>query len=336
MASIRKRGSRYQARIHRRGFPTLAKTFLTQRDALQWARKAEVAVEQVSVGRSLRRLTVREMVERYATEVTPTKKGARTERLRLNSWASSKLGPALVDEVRPSMLAEWRDKRLAAGLAGSTVRNDLNTLSAVYRHAASEWGYERLENPVARLRRPPLNPGRTRRVATEELEAIKAHTNSETLPAIVDLAVETGMRLSEIISLRWQNIDLEKRTAVLPDSKNGHRRVVPLSPNAVAVISTFKQSPVIRLDGHVFNITPHAVTTAFRRAVARVQRHTEKRLGVDLHFHDLRHEAVSRLFERGFNVMEVASISGHRSIQMLARYSHIQTTHIVDKLASAD
>jgi hypothetical protein len=242
----------------------------------------------------------------------------------------------LVDEVRPRMFAEWRDKRLADGLTGSTVRNDLNTLSAVFRHAASEWGYERLENPIARLRRPPLNSGRTRRVSAEELEAIKIHTDSETLPAIVDLAVETGMRLSEITSLQWQNIDLAKRTAVLPDSKNGHRRVVPLSPSAATTLSALRQRPLIRLDGQVFNVTPHAVTTAFRRAVARVRRHTENRLGADLHFHDLRHEAVSRLFERGFNVMEVASISGHRSMQMLARYSHIQTTHLVDKLASAD
>ena len=334
MASIRKRGNRYQARIHRRGFPALARSFLTQRDALQWARKAEVAVERGSFGRPSGRLTVREMVERYAAEVTPLKKGARTERLRLNAWARSKLGVMLVDEVRPRMLAEWRDKRLAAGLAGSTVRNDLNTLSAVYRHAASEWGYERLENPAARLRRPPLNPGRTRRVSTDELEAIKAHTDSEALPAIIALAVETGMRLSEITILQWRNIDLAKRTAVLPDSKNGHRRVVPLSPNAAAVLSTLKQSPVLRLDGHVFNITPHGVTTAFRRAVARVQRHTEKRLGVDLHFHDLRHEAVSRLFERGFNVMEVASVSGHRSMQMLARYTHMSTSKIVQRLST--
>jgi integrase len=332
MASIRKRGGRYQARIHRRGFPTLAKTFLTQRDALQWARKAEVALEQVSAGRTLRRITVREMVERYASEVTPTKKGARTERLRLNAWARSKLGPMLVDEVRPSTLAEWRDRRLADGLAGSTVRNDLNTLSAVYGHAASEWGYERLENPTARLRRPRLNPGRTRRVAEDELAALKTHTDSETLPDIIDIAVETGMRLSEITNLQWRNIDLAMRTAILPDSKNGHRRVVPLSPTATNTLSTRKHGGIRKPDDRVFQVTPHAVTTAFRRAALRICRESKGRIGVNLRFHDLRHEAVSRLFERGLNVTEVAAISGHRSLQMLMRYSHPSASRIAKKL----
>ena len=119
---------------------------------------------------------------------------------------------------------------MAAGRAGSTVRNDLNTLSAVYRHAASEWGYEQLDNPVSQLRRPSLNPGRSRRVSTLELDAIKSNTESGALPAIINLAVETGMRLSEIVGLRWINIDLEQRTALLPTTKNGHRRIVPLPP----------------------------------------------------------------------------------------------------------
>lgn len=332
MASIRKRGNRYQARIHRRGFPTLAKSFLTQRDALQWARKAEVGIERASVAGVAKRLTVREMIDRYATEVTPFKKGARTERLRLKAWTRSAFGSMWIDDLRPQQLAKWRDERMAAGRSGSTVRNDLNTLSAVYRHAASEWGYEQLDNPVSQLRRPSLNPGRSRRVSTLELDAIKSNTESCSLPAIIDLAVETGMRLSEIVGLRWINIDLEQRTALLPTTKNGHRRIVPLSPKALATLSAQRSAVIQRLDGRVFTVTPHAVTTAFRRAALRARRESFDQLCMDLRFHDLRHEAVSRLFEQGFNVMEVASISGHRSLQMLYRYCHLNALALTEKL----
>jgi len=335
MASIRKRGSRYQARIHRRGFPTIAKTFLTQRDALQWARKAEVGIEQASISGSAKRLTVSEMMDRYAAEVTPSKKGARTELLRLKAWTRTPIGAMWMDDVRPPHLAKWRDERLATGRAGSTVRNDLNTLSAVYSHAASEWGYEQLDNPVSHLRRPSLNPGRSRRVSTLELDAIKSNTESDSLPAIVDLAVETGMRLSEIVGLRWINIDLEQRTALLPTTKNGHRRIVPLSPKALATLSAQRSAVIQRLDGRVFAVTPHAVTTGFRRAVSRVRLESSDQLCVDLRFHDLRHEAVSRLFEYGLNVMEVALISGHRSVHTLQRYTHLTPSQVAFKLAKS-
>ena len=331
MASIRKRGNRYQARIHRRGFPTLAKSFLTQRDALQWARKTEVDVEKASIRGGYARTTVRDLVTRYATEVTPRKKGARSERLRLRAWAQSPFGAMRVDEVRPPLLAKWRDDRLASGRAGSTVRNDLNTLSAVYRHAASEWGYDGLENPTSPLRRPALNPGRTRRVSNDELSALKELTASPDLPAIVDLAIETAMRLSEIVSLSSDHVDLVECTALLPDTKNGRRRIVPLSSKAVNVLES-RLLPLTNKSSRIFPITPHAVTTAFRRAVVRLHKNSKGQLGGNLRFHDLRHEAVSRFFERGLNVIEVAAISGHRSIQMLARYSHLNPSAIAQRL----
>jgi len=331
MASIRKRGDKYQARIHRRGFPTLAKTFLTQREALQWARKAEVDVERVSIRGGYARTTVRDLVMRYAKEVTPRKKGARSELLRLRAWAQSPFAAMGIDDVRPPLLAKWRNDRLASGRAGSTVRNDLNTLSAVYRHAASEWGFDGLENPTSPLRRPALNPGRTRRVSDEELSVIKDLTASADLPAIIDLAVETAMRLSEIVSLSSEHIDLVQCTALLPDTKNGSRRIVPLSSRAIEVLRS-RLLPLENKNSRVFPITPHAVTTAFRRAVVRLHKNSKGQLGGNLRFHDLRHEAVSRFFGRGLNVIEVAAISGHRSIQMLARYSHLNPSAIAQRL----
>ena len=250
----------------------------------------------------------------------------------LSAWAESHSRERPADRVRAAELALWRDNIIAKGLSGSTVRNYLNTLSTVYRHASAEWGFHQLENPVARLKRPSPAKGRTRRVTHAEIAALKAATESDYLPPLIDLAVETGMRLGELTSLCWRNVDLTSRTAHLPDTKNGDSRTVPLSRRATEILLTARGKVVQQFDGRVFAISPHAVSVAFRRACARVAKQTNEKMGCDLHFHDLRHEAVSRFFELGLNPMEVAAISGHRSMQMLARYTHIRPTSLVARL----
>jgi integrase len=330
MAAIRKRNGKFQARIHRAGFPTVSKTFLSRSDAQRWARETEVRLERT--GLVSKALTGRDAIGRYLENVTPSKKNARVETQRLRYWQRDDLSTQPLDRIRVSDLARWRDKRLAEGLSGSTVRNYLAALSAVYRHAASEWGYQQLENPVARLKRPSPGKARTRRISDAELEVIKAVTQSRHLAALIDLAVETAMRLSELVNLRWRYIDLNARTAHLPDTKNGHPRTIPLSTKAVETLRGLRQNIFQQLDGQVFGLTPHAVTVAFRRACSRARKQSEGRLAADLRFHDIRHEAVSRLFERGLNPIEVASISGHRSMQMLARYTHISTASLIAKL----
>ena len=230
MASIRKRNGKYQARIHRRGVGFISKTFLTRGDALGWARQAEVNVERLALGP--RCPTLSELLDRYALEVTPHKKGARTEKYILRAWKESPFGPRLADAVPPAQYAKWRDERLRAGTAGSTVRNHLNTLSTVYRHAATEWGFQQLANPVAQLRRPSPGKSRTRRVSDEEIDALLSVTWSRSLTPLVRLAVHTGMRLSELLNLQWRHINLSTQTAYLPDTKNSRKR------HAEAVLTT--------------------------------------------------------------------------------------------------
>jgi len=330
MACIRKRRGKYQARIHRKDCPALSKTFLTRVDAQRWGREMEIQLERD--GTPAPNTLLVQLLNRYLGTVTPSKKNCRVETQRLKRWAKDPLGGKKIGAVTAHDLATWRNERLAEGLSGSTVRNYLATLSAVYRHAASEWGYPHLANPVARLRRPAPGKARTRRVTDEEMGHVKSATESAYLAALIDLAIETGMRLSELIELRWNHLDLDARTAFLPDTKNGHSRTVPLSTRAEQTLRSLRQGVVQRLDGVLFPLTPHAVTVAFRRACKRVQRASGGSLAVNLRFHDLRHEAVSRLFERGLNPMEVAAISGHRSMQMLARYTHIRPTSLLDKL----
>jgi integrase len=142
---------------------------------------------------------------------------------------------------------------------------------------------------------------------------------------VVRFALATGMRRGEVLSLKWRNFDEVGRVAVLPLTKNGDARRVPLSSAALKVLKEEAQAPVWSIKGVVFDVHPIAMDRAWRRACSKA--------GIaDLHFHDLRHEAVSRLFELGLNAMEVASISGHRTLSMLQRYTHLKAEDLARKL----
>jgi len=331
MASIRKRNGKWQARVFRKGFAALAKTFINKADAITWARRLEVDMERGAFDAHTGTPTLSDLILRYLDERTPKKKNWRKETYTLEQWRQETLSAAPASDIKASQIAKWRDEQLAIGKASGTIRNSLAALSAVYQCAALDWGYEGLENPVAKIRRPPPAKSRARRVTQEEINFICASTESEFLSVLVQLAVETGMRQSELAGLLWENINLGRRTALLPDTKNGDTRTVPLSSAAVELLAQWqKRGNVSAIKGPIFGITPHAVAVAFRRAVRRA-----RAPGIeltDIRFHDLRHEAVSRLFERGLNAMEVAAISGHRTLQMLARYTHLRAEDLALKL----
>ena len=156
------------------------------------------------------------------------------------------------------------------------------------------------------------------------------------------MPVATGMRLSEITLMRWDNIDFRQRTLLLPDTKNGDARTIPLSTTAITTLLALREPSGAARSGRVFDISPHAVTVSFRRAVRRAraayivelatQGKPDRGLLCNLRFHDLRHEAVTRLFEKGLNTIEVGTISGHKTIQTLKRYTHLRATDLVGKL----
>jgi len=145
------------------------------------------------------------------------------------------------------------------------------------------------------------------------------------MAAAIELALETGMRRSELLGGRWSHVDLARRTWFLPQTKNGRSRTVPLSPRALAILESLIY-PALDHGTPIIGMTPNALRLTWERLC--------KRTGVrDLHFHDLRHEAISRFFERGLSVPEVATISGHRDFRMLARYTHLRAEDIARKLA---
>jgi integrase len=331
MASIRQRNDKWQARVKREGV-IVEKTFLSRRDAEKWARLTEVDIERGTFDPKPRQPaqaaprppeTLADLLQRYAIEVAAQHRSF-TTLVNLNTLKRT-LGGIVLADLNSQAVARWRDERLKA-VQGASVARELNTLSAVLNHARKEWCYP-ITNPVGDIKRPAQGGRRDRRITPDE----EARLLVELAPhyaRVGRFALETAMRRGEILSLVWRNADTGGRVALLPMTKNGEARRVPLSLAALAVLREQReaQGDVLDIGGRVFPIHPLSLDRAWRKACARA--------GLEgLHFHDLRHEAVSRLFERGLNVMEVAAISGHKTLAMLHRYTHLRAEDLAKKLS---
>lgn len=340
MANITKRGDKqYRVRIRRDGHPSLSKTFDTKTEAAAWAGRVEADIRRgSSVDLAAQRTTFREVATRYQDEVTPQKRSAKSEIYRL-TLLINEFGDYFVNNIRPLEIAKFRDKRLET-VAAQTVIHDLNTLSAVIQHARREWGIQLAENPVSLVRKPKRAQGRDRRVTPTELAYLlqAAADQAAGLAPVIELALETSCRLGELLSLTWAGVNLKSKTLQLEQTKNGDRRTVALSKRAVEVLAALPR----RIDGRVFHWAgADSFEKTWRRCVERAKglyleevpsRKRSATFLEDLRFHDLRHEATSRLFERGLNAFEVASMTGHKSMQMLRRYTHVEAIALAKKL----
>lgn len=276
--------------------------------------------------------TLRDVLAYYTETVSVNKRSYQTEVYRVKALCDL-IGDLTLQEITSAHIAAFRDKRLATPhprdssktLATSTVKLELMLLSHVFNTAIAEWGMDTLTNPVLKIRKPKAPPGRSRRMTSlEEKKLLRAaclHPNLE-FYALIVLALETAMRQGELLSLTWQNISWSKRTALLPMTKNGDIREVPLSRKAYDIL---KHHLTPKATGQVFTYTSNGLKSSWKSFI--------RGLGIeDLHFHDLRHCAISSLVERGLNTIEVATISGHKSMAMLKRYSHLHAYKLVDKL----
>ncbi|WP_167313479.1 tyrosine-type recombinase/integrase [Ralstonia insidiosa] len=339
----------YQARIRRKGFPHLSRHFPTHDEAERWMLETEAELRaRIAAAKQApplpqmppepqpeapketpeQRLVVADLLKRYETEETPKKKGASVEAIRLRALMKSPLALIRVEELALRDLREWRDQRLKK-VAASTVNRDLNLLNAVLKLALQEWDVAIPKSVFNGVRRPKSPPPRDRRLSVKEQAALFdacAETRAGYLRQIVELALETGMRQSELVALTWDRVILPNRTIRLMtgQTKNGHGRAVPLSRKAVEILESI--APESRRRRRVFpGLTGEAVKRSFIRTCGRA--------GIkNLRFHDLRHEATSRLFEKGLNVAEVASITGHKDTRMLMRYTHLDASKLADKL----
>ncbi|MEX3629295.1 MAG: site-specific integrase [Burkholderia sp.] len=341
MAALTKTPSgTWKATIRRVGWPTVAKTFRTKRDAEDWARRTEdEMVRGVFIQRApSEKTTVADALDRYEREIVPIKKTStqRREGARIRGLKAY-FGKYSLAAVTPDLVGRFRDERLASGKANNTVRLELALLGHLFNVAIKEWHIGLIFNPVANIRKPSPGEGRDRRLSNIEqaklLAAVDKHANPM-LGWIVRIAIETGMRQSEILSLRRSQIDLARRVVRLTDTKNDSARTVPLTKLAATTLQQALENPVRPIDTDlVFFGEPGKDGKRRAYQFTKVWNTIKKGTGlVDFRFHDLRHEAVSRLVEGGLSDQEVASISGHKSMQMLRRYTHLRAEDLVKKL----
>lgn len=331
MSSIRKRGDKWQARVHRKEHKPVVKSFNNKADALKWARNVESQLDLGTLAPKQSMPRLMPMLERYVEEVTPTKKGAPQERYRAAQFKKTKLAAMYLDKITGEVVAQYRDQRLTEVL-NNTVRLELAFLSVVFEQCRKEWGLA-LSNPVKQIRMPKPGKPRQRRLEAGEEDALLAAckaSGAHYLHSFVVLAIETGMRFGEIAGLQWDNVSVGNRTIFLPDTKNGHPRNVPLSSRSLSAINALPRS----ISGKVFWVKAGSIRSAFLIALdkAKAINAGNPMLMAGLRFHDLRHEAVTRLFEKGLNPIEVGMVSGHRTLSMLQRYTHLRVATVLEKL----
>lgn len=327
MASIRKRGPyQWEVRIRRKGYPAQFATFERKSDAETWANDVESEMGRgVFISRKeAEQTTFKEAIERFVEEFIPGYAHPKKMESRAKIIKNSPLSLMTLASIRGKDVAEYIKDREDEGRSSQTILHEVNMISRIFEIARKDWGMESLSNPTKNVNKPKQGKGRTRRLEKgEEKKLLK--NSSEKLKPIILFALETAMRRGEIAMMRWEYVDLKKRYVHLPKTKNDEARSTPLSPAALQILKNLPQN----INGNVFGMTGNTITKKFTAAVAKAKLQ-------DLRFHDLRHEATSRLFENtDLDFMEIKSITGHKSMQMLARYSHLRAHKLADRLAGA-
>lgn len=313
MATIVQRGNKWRVQIRLRGV-TRSNTFERHADAKAWAARTESQILDGLQGNASRNKTFGDIAQRYLKEVTPQKRGKREESYRIGRILQTRLSTIYLADLRSQDIADWRDERLKEVSSASVIR-EITTISAICNQAMREWGLLN-DNPVLKISKPKPTKARTRRPTEQEIKDL-CHamllTEDTTKPELVTqrvalallFAIETAMRAGEICGLTWNDIYLTKRIAHLPITKNGSSRDVPLSKRAIEIIEKLKEID----EQSVFAVDVKTLDVLFRRA-------RDKCEIVDLHFHDTRREALTRMSKK-VPVEMLAKISGHKDLRIL-------------------
>ena len=321
MATIRKRNGRYQVQIRKGSYPLISRTFARLADAKKWVGTTEYEIEHGLYEPSPAPgfVFIADLIDHYllltGEETLSDSEFYRFKRL------SKHFGSIPIKGFKGSHLARYRDLRLKH-IKPATLGRELSLLRRILRIAQEDWDVEILTNPLDRFTVKGQRGSRERRLEGDEegrlLNACKAARNLWLLPTVL-LALETGMRRGEILNARYEH--LKDGLLTIPKTKTGTPRTIPLTPNAQEIIAALPRS----ITGYLIPTSANALRLAWERA--------RQRAGIDdLRFHDLRHEAISRFFEMGLSIPEVALISGHRDYRMLARYTHLRAEDLLPKI----
>lgn len=321
MASIQKHGARWRVQVYANGTRD-SKVFSTRQEAAQWALQREAEIS----GKRLPDKSLADAMALYAEKVAPTHRGEAWEQIRLKSLALDPIAKRKLAGLDPDDFAHWRDKRLTQVKPG-TVAREMNLLRGVLEFARKPPQRWIRANPMADVEWPRTPKGRARRIHADEVKAItdafgvdplKAVTATHRVGLAFLFALETAMRAGEILGLRPEDVRLADRYVILPKTKNGDRREVPLSSRAVEILQALPAG-----DGPVFGLDP-----AIRDALWRK---TRPKSLADLHFHDSRAEAIWRLSKR-FDVLQLARVIGHRDLKSLMIYYNESAADLAKRL----
>ena len=317
----------WQAHIRRRGYPAQVRTFDTKAEAQAWAAGIENEIARgVFISRTeAENTTLAGALGRYLVEIVPQKKNADREGRRVKAFQDRPLARRSMASIQGKDIANFIRDRQASGAGPNTVRLDLALLSHVFNIARKEWGMGSLSNPVECVRKPKLPQGRNRRLVDNEEARLltAAHAYGGEIGPVITWAIETAMRRGEIAAMRWERINWQTHVLTVPweETKTSEARGVPLSRAALAVLESLPR----KVDGLVWSLHSDSISQAFKRVC--------KAANIEgLTFHDLRHEAASRLTERGLGGLEVKAITGHKTMQMLGKYTHLRAEDLVGKL----
>jgi integrase len=349
MATIRKRGKYWHVQVRKKGHKAVTRSFKDKKIAAAWIKKTESEIER-GIFQDIteaQKTTLAELMDRYAREVLPHKRAQHTE-LSSIRLLKREVGGLFLASVNSSHIATLRDKRLKQ-VDPQTVKRQLGLLQRIINTATKDWGINLPHgNPVQRVRMPKQPPGRDRRLQEGEEQLLLAASTIALKPIIL-FDLETAMRRGEIANMEWSHIDFKARSLLIPTTKTGTPRRIPLSKKAMEILRQQQErmgnvvelvqrsSDLVELRAlgalksePVFDLKADSITQAFDRTCSRV--------GIEnLRFHDLRHEATSRLFEKRYtrealSPMEVATITGHKDLKMLMRYTHLRAEDLVHKL----
>ncbi len=360
MATIVKVGERWRAQIRIKGHPSVAQTFDKRAQAIAWADKAEGAMRNggFSDARALADFSIADLLDRYTEEIGAIKPFGRSK-LGALEMIRRHMGAITLASLNDDAIIAYAKKRAAIGAGGVTISLELTYLGGILKVARSLWKLPYHARPIEDAR-PSLkllglirkSSERDRRPTEEELSTICGFFNRKTrqqipMADIIQFAVATAMRASEITSLRWADLDHEHRTIVIrdrkhPNEKIGNNQTVPLLGEAYAIVmrqpkrevpSEHKRRPGATGEPHpnelIFPYNAHSFSSIFPRACSANDIK-------DLRFHDLRHEGVSRLFEQGYRIEQVALVSGHRDWKMLRRYTQVRAKDLHRNDAPSD
>jgi len=340
VAAIQKRGTKYRVRVIHRGFPTYSKTFNSHADALRWARDIEYRMDQGKILPKAAQFVKKEQptlfhqaADHYMKTHSIHKKIVRCEISRLKILIK-RWGHLPVEQVDKLAVMALRDDLLKLGRSGETINHYFNTISKLFQMLEGDWDLQ-IPNPTKGIKRMPAKQGRTKRVNMKMEKQLLASCSDLSIPLlslIIQFAIQTGMRRGELMGLKWNDIDLPNRRAYLHTTKNGDPRQVPLTQNALAILQSIRRDD---LEDRVFPMSMNVLRSQYERARAYSEVKWNES-GINpfngLRFHDLRHEALSRLSDCGLNVIELSHISGHKTLGMLKRYTHPSHDAILAKL----